>query len=126
VSAIEKFEALAKEHLFARRLRVGAAFHSHHMQPMHTPYIEGIKALGVGTEKRVMKNLRYDSPTTGTCMSDAAELASAEHWARSMIRPVLLVDAFREMALDSQTGERLVDCVIKVSPHAALAGLIPP
>ncbi|KAK3683390.1 hypothetical protein B0T22DRAFT_430696 [Podospora appendiculata] len=125
LSAIEEFEVMAKkQNMFARRLRVEAAFHSHHMEPINDLYVREMKTLGVGREKQVMKDVRYGSPTTGTRITDSSLLNGPEHWARSMVQPVLFVDAFREMALDSETGETVVDCVIEVGPHAALAGPI--
>ncbi|KAK6853414.1 putative type I polyketide synthase [Apiospora arundinis] len=99
LTAIEELELMAKEQsLFARRLRVGKA------EPQ-------------------MKPIRYSSPTTGTLMADATELGSPRHWANSLLRPVQFLDAFREMALDADTGAA-VDIVIEVGPHAALSGPI--
>ncbi|KAK8010514.1 hypothetical protein PG990_009479 [Apiospora arundinis] len=124
LTAIEELELMAKEQsLFARRLRVGTAFHSHYMEPLSHSYLEDMRLAGVGKAEPQMKPIRYSSPTTGTLMADATELGSPRHWANSLLRPVQFLDAFREMALDADTGAA-VDIVIEVGPHAALSGPI--
>ncbi|QQK46332.1 Lovastatin diketide synthase LovF [Penicillium digitatum] len=123
--AVEELEAMLNEaNIFARRLRVRTAFHSHHMQTLYDPYLKGMRAIGVGKEKRTIKPIIYASPTTGTRMSDAAEIANPEHWVKSMLSPVQFIDAFREMALDLSTGQSAIDIAIEVGPHAALSGPI--
>lgn len=125
VAAIEELEVMAKEqHLFARRLRVATAYHSHYMEPGSHAYLEQMRLAGVGVGEPALKPIRYASPTTGTLMSTADEIRNPEHWVNSLLRPVQFVDAFREMALDSGTGQATVDVVIEVGPHAALSGPI--
>lgn len=123
VTAVEELEVLLKEHnVFARRLRVNTAYHSHHMAPLSDIYIQGMRDLGVGRDRRSLRPIIYASPTTGTRLTSAEEIGSPEHWAKSMVSPVLFVDAFHEMALETSTGEAIVDIAIEVGPHAALSG----
>jgi acyl transferase domain-containing protein/ubiquinone/menaquinone biosynthesis C-methylase UbiE len=125
VTAVEELEGRLKEqNVFVRRLRVRTAFHSHHMQPLYEPYLKGMRDIGVGKEEQKMRPVIYASPTTGTRITSAAEIGSPEHWVKSMLSPVLFVDAFREMALDLSTGQTEVDVAIEVGPHAALSGPI--
>ena len=125
VTAIEELEdRLKQQNVFARRLRVRTAFHSHHMEPLSQPYLKGMREMGVGKEVQKMRPVIYASPTTGARMTSATEIASPEHWVKSMISPVLFVDAFREMALDLSTKETVIDVAVEVGPHAALSGPI--
>ena len=125
VTAIEELEGRLKEqNVFARRLRVRTAFHSHHMEPLYQPYLKGMRDMGVGKEIQKMRPVIYASPTTGARITSATEIGNAEHWVKSMISPVLFVDAFREMALDPSTKQTEVDVAIEVGPHAALSGPI--
>ncbi|KAJ5893428.1 hypothetical protein N7495_005119 [Penicillium taxi] len=122
-TAVEELEVLLNEaNIFARRLRVRTAFHSHHMQPLYDPYLKGMREIGVGKEKRTLGPIIYASPTTGTRISSAAEIGNPEHWVKSMLSPVQFIDAFREMALDLSTGQTEIDFAIEVGPHAALSG----
>ncbi|KAH8430189.1 uncharacterized protein LDX57_007859 [Aspergillus melleus] len=123
LNAIEELEGLAKElGVFVRRLRINAAFHSHFMEQLAQPYLEQMLLMGVGKDKRKMKPVRFGSPTTGTLMTSSADIGSPDHWVKSMLNPVLFIDSFREMALDSSTGSTAVDLVIEIGPHAALSG----
>ncbi|KAI1176151.1 hypothetical protein F4777DRAFT_578200 [Nemania sp. FL0916] len=125
VTAIEEVERFAKdENLFARRLRVGTAYHSHFMEPFSLPYLRQMRQIGVGQETLEMKPIRFGSPTTGTLISNAADIRNPEHWVAGMLKPVLFVDAFREMAFDSSTGKTTIDIVIEIGPHAALSAPI--
>jgi acyl transferase domain-containing protein/SAM-dependent methyltransferase len=124
VAAIEQLEVLLKEdNIFARRLRVRTAFHSHHMQPLYEPYLHSMQEI-METEARALRSIIYASPTTGTRLTDAAQISSPEHWAQSMINPVLFLDAFRHMAMDPITGDTEIDIAVEVGPHAALSGPI--
>ncbi|KAI1873437.1 hypothetical protein JX265_005059 [Neoarthrinium moseri] len=125
LTAIDELEAIAKEkNLFARRLRVGTAFHSHHMLPGSDAYRDQMRLVGVGKAEPEMRHVRYASPTTGTLLMDAASISNPDHWVESLLRPVQFVDAFREMAYDQATEQTTVDVVIEVGPHAALSGPI--
>lgn len=67
ITAVTELEKRLKEqNIFARRLRVRTAFHSHHMQPLAPSYLKGMRGMGVGDHGQKMKNIIYASPTTGT------------------------------------------------------------
>ena len=124
VPAVEELETiLKKDNIFARRLKVDAAYHSHHMQPIADPYLVWMKKL-VKAEGH-MENVIYSSPTTGTRMSSSKAIGDPVHWVRSLTNPVQFVKAFRSMCFDdASTGTPEVDIVIEVGPHAALSGPI--
>ncbi|CAG7922469.1 unnamed protein product [Penicillium olsonii] len=122
VEAIDELEAILKgRNVFARRLRVRTAFHSHHMQPLYDPYLKSMHEI-MDHEVRTLRPIIYASPTTGTRITDAAQLSDPKHWAESMVRPVLFQDSFRQMVFDPISGERAIDIAIEVGPHAALSG----
>ena len=124
VPAVEELENILKEdNVFARRLKVDAAYHSHHMQPIAAPYLAWLQEL-VHAEER-MDDVIYASPTTGQRMTSGKVLSNPEHWVRSLTHPVLFVDAFRNMCLaDPSANTSEVDVIIEVGPHAALSGPI--
>ncbi|KAJ5357821.1 hypothetical protein N7541_004979 [Penicillium brevicompactum] len=124
LGAIEELETLLKEHnIFARRLRVRTAFHSHHMQPLYEPYLSSMQEI-MEDETRELRPIIYSSPTTGTRITDAAQLSNPKHWADSMVQPVLFQDSFCHMALDPISGRADIDIAVEVGPHAALSGPI--
>ena len=124
VPAIEELEKMLKEdNVFARRLKVDAAYHSHHMQPIAAPYLSWLRKL-VKADGH-LDDIIYTSPTTGQRMTSGKELSSPEHWVKSLTHPVQFVDAFLNMCMaDSSVTTSEVDVVIEVGPHAALSGPI--
>ncbi|KAL2128609.1 hypothetical protein VTI74DRAFT_8937 [Chaetomium olivicolor] len=123
VSGIEELETLLKhENIFARRLKVDAAWHSHHMETVADAYYASM-------EKRVRPaqdhlKMIFSSPATGTLLGDVNEIGSPSHWVRSLTGPVRFVESFRSMCFSGPEGEQAVDMVIEVGPHAALSGPI--
>jgi len=83
LSGIDELEVLLKaDQVFARKLQVPAAYHSHHMEPLAKPYAEWLNA-NIKPEPR-MSNVIYSSPTTGQRMSNVEEIGAADHWVRSL------------------------------------------
>lgn len=124
VPAVEELEMiLKKDNIFARRLKVDAAYHSHHMLPIADPYLAWLQKL-VKPEER-LNNVIYSSPTTGRRHGSVEEIGEPIHWVRSLTQPVLFVEAFRNMCFDNSEADMPdVDIVIEVGPHAALSGPI--
>ncbi|KAK4677801.1 Type I Iterative PKS [Podospora pseudoanserina] len=123
VCGLEQLErAFQQENIFARRLKVDAAWHSHHMEAVAEAYHSAM-------DKKVRSpqdhfDFIFSSPSTGTRMEDAHEIGSPAHWVRSLTGRVQFVDAFRNMCFDTPGAELSVDMVIEVGPHAALSGPI--
>lgn len=147
VSAVEELEELAnKDGVFARRLRVNTAWHSHHMVPVAEAYVEAIdgtktpagnKKHGGDTAGALSDDnhpVSFSSPVTGGRVSDLKTLAQSRHWVDSLVRPVRFVDAFTDMVLgpgkpttsspSSSSTSLNVDVVVEVGPHTALGGPI--
>lgn len=124
VPAVEELEMmLKKENIFARRLKVDAAYHSHHMRPIADPYLVWMQKLV--TPEKYLHDIIYSSPTTGGRMTSAKAIGQPKHWVDSLTHPVQFVEAFRNMCfVDAETSNSDVDVVIEVGPHAALSGPI--
>jgi acyl transferase domain-containing protein/NADPH:quinone reductase-like Zn-dependent oxidoreductase len=132
--AVMAVEALCKEDgVFARKLKVEQAYHSHHMNSLVDAYRELLrkemartvtKQLN-GEEEEELKVI-FSSAVTGGRITDAKEIADPDHWVGSLVQPVQFVDAFTEMVLgetDDASG-RSIDVVLEVGPHTALGGPI--
>lgn len=136
--AVAAVEALCKdEGVFARKLKVEQAYHSHHMDPLADAYHEllrkemaraATKTLEAETEELEDGELKviFSSAVTGSRITDAKEIADPDHWVGSLVQPVLFVDAFTDMVLgDTEDASgRNIDVVLEVGPHTALGGPI--
>ncbi|KAJ5675037.1 Acyl transferase/acyl hydrolase/lysophospholipase [Penicillium maclennaniae] len=135
--AVQEIEDLCKQDgVFARRLKVQQAYHSHHMDSFADAYRECLRSemardvvqsgkQHLRTAKQGLKAV-FSSAVTGGRITDPQQIASPDHWVGSLVQPVEFVDAFTEMVLgdpDDPTG-RSVDVLLEVGPHTALGGPI--
>lgn len=120
---MELEQVMKEENIFARRLKVDAAWHSHHMEAVADAYYASMdKKVKPAKEKL---DMIFSSPCTGKRMDKVSEIGSPGHWVRSLTGCVKFVDAFRSMVFaDRNATEPTVDMVIEVGPHAALSGPI--
>lgn len=133
--AVQVIEDLCKEDgVFARRLKVQQAYHSHHMDAFAEDYREALRkemergVLRDGKQHQEERELKavFSSAVTGRRITDMKEIADPDHWVGSLVQPVQFVDAFTDMVLgdlDDPTG-RSIDMVLEVGPHTALGGPI--
>lgn len=123
VPGIEELEMLLKvDQIFARKLQVPAAYHSHHMEPLAKPYADWLNA-NIKPESQ-MKDIIYSSPTTGQRISNVEAIGAAGHWVRSLTHPVLFVESFTNMCFSAPGEASAVDMVIELGAHPALSGPI--
>lgn len=126
-AAVQKLEDMAKaDALFARRLKVDAAYHSHHMEPIAQPYREALHNAQLdGPQQGNLNSIAYSSPVTGARIFSAEEIADPEHWVNSLTQPVRFVDALTDMILgDFDPSGSSVDVILEIGPHTALGGPI--
>lgn len=112
--------------VFARRLKVDTAYHSHHMNPIAEPYRQALRtAFAKGGEKNKKLDVIFSSPVTGGRITQSKQLADPEHWVGSLLQPVQFVDSFTDMVLggSGESGSN-IDMVLEVGPHTALGGPI--
>jgi NADPH:quinone reductase-like Zn-dependent oxidoreductase/SAM-dependent methyltransferase len=112
---------LEKDGIFARKLKVPMAYHSHHMSHMSQEYIDQLQAILPMPKKAWGDAAMFVSPVTGDKITSPYTLAP-EHWARNMTHPVLFSQAFDNMCF--REGSLNVDMVVEIGAHSTLAGPI--
>lgn len=124
IAGINELEArFQEEDLFARALRVQAAFHSHHMLPLEREYLAALNQhMDIGSKKAFPEHVLFMTPVTGNQIQDA-NLLGPQHWVENMIKPVLFAQSFRNMVV-GQAGQQQVDVIVEIGPHGALSGPI--
>lgn len=118
----ELLTLLQADAVFARKLQVPAAYHSHHMEPLAEAYAEWLNA-NITPEPQ-MYDVIYSSPTTGQRMTDVEKIGSADHWVKSLTQPVRFVESFTNMCFSMPGSSTDVDMVIELGAHPALSGPI--
>ncbi|EAA29886.2 hypothetical protein GE21DRAFT_5309 [Neurospora crassa] len=120
---VELEQIMKEENIFARRLKVDAAWHSHHMEAVADAYYASMDKKVKPAKSKL--DMIFSSPCTGKRMDKVNEIGSPGHWVRSLTGCVRFVDAFRSMVFAEEGAtEPTVDMVIEVGPHAALSGPI--
>lgn len=119
-------EMLHADKVFARRLKVTQAFHSHHMQPMTDEFRDSLVDLfkaednGDKCSANSADAAIYSSPKTGGGLENLRSLLDPMHWVNSMLQPVEFESSLRKMCLDPRTKEQAVDIIVEIGPHGAL------
>ncbi|KAL5342123.1 acyl transferase/acyl hydrolase/lysophospholipase [Aspergillus crustosus] len=123
--------------VFAQRLDIEAAYHSHHMDMIREEYLESIShVIPLGPENSSTKqtggNVRFFSSVTGGEVP--ATNLGPEYWVENLAGQVKFVDALQalcfgtgpsDVTLQAKAGSPHtvnLDTLIEVGPHAALAG----
>ncbi|KAL6159156.1 Type I Iterative PKS [Exserohilum turcicum] len=125
VAGIDKLtEVISQEGIFARKLQVDTAYHSHHMEAIASAYLEAID--DVHTQSGNGQCVMYSS-CTGTKVQPS-ELGPA-HWVRNLVSPVRFAGSVQDIIRppnSDKTGGRAnvnaVDVLVEVGPHSALQG----
>jgi len=112
---LELQEQLVAQGVFARKLKVDLAFHSHHMLPMAPAYQHALEASGLVIARSAACRL-FSSVTARLVNSPSLEPA---YWASNMVRPVRFSDALVGAVLDENESPT-VDVLLEVGPHPAL------
>lgn len=120
----ELLEILQAREIFARKLSVEVAYHSHHMNCVSDDYLAALQRLRLQGSKKA----EFYSSVTGKRM-DFSELGPS-YWVTNMLSPVEFSDSLRSLCLDLSDERRqrglksAVDILIELGPHSALAGPI--
>lgn len=128
-SAIIRLQsALEARQVFARRLKVDTAYHSHHMAYIASDYQGALKS--ITTAKSNLAS--FISSVTGEELG--GEDLDTSYWVKNMVSPVRFSAALLNLCLPSPTfkGPRglasssnvTVDTLVEIGPHSALAGPI--
>ncbi|KAG8157399.1 hypothetical protein KVR01_012783 [Diaporthe batatas] len=105
-------EQLKAEGLFQRRLLVGFAYHSHHMELIAGEFYQGIEDIQIVSGGDATTIPMYSS-LTGE-LADPSHLASPDYWVANVVSPVRFSQAASKLA---NVG---VDILLEVGPHCAL------
>lgn len=124
--AIEELErSLANQKIFARKLKINVAYHSHHMAVVENEYLAELRR--VTRHEGEIGDFLYASPVTGKRMPKTSRMAP-EHWSSNMLGTVEFFDALRAICLpevpDTAAKVREIDMIVEIGPHSALAGPI--
>lgn len=122
-AGIDKLLAvLTEDGVFARKLHVDTAYHSHHMQAVAADYMESMLDIHAkpGIEGCVMQ-----SSAAGGIV--AANKLGPAHWVRNLVSPVQFASAVQGVVrpvVDGETrsSDNAVDILVEVGPHSALQG----
>ncbi|KAI0857178.1 hypothetical protein F4860DRAFT_528288 [Xylaria cubensis] len=115
---------LTENAIFARKLKVQAAFHSHHMVPLAKAYRSAlIQNFRHDVDRKLSQEVQFFSPVTGERVNDGNSLGP-EHWVDNMLKPVLFVESFHNMVFSPDSQTQNIDIVVEIGPHSALAGPI--
>ncbi|KAL2831410.1 hypothetical protein BDW59DRAFT_182083 [Aspergillus cavernicola] len=117
-------ELLRQDGVFERKLKVGVAYHSSHMQTIASLYLDAIS--GIETDEETLGRKMYSS-VSGELV-EADELG-AMYWVKNLTCPVRFSDALASLVLPvNESGERekkpAVDILVEIGPHSALGGPI--
>ncbi|KAH7121302.1 hypothetical protein B0J11DRAFT_590366 [Dendryphion nanum] len=112
--------ALKSDGVFARRLIVERAYHSHHMEDVASEYLE---ALGDVKYKEPRKSTTFISSVTGTQKTNDF---GSQYWVDNLVSKVRFEKAFTQAlkihtSAQAKTGPKII---VEVGPHSALAGPI--
>ncbi len=117
----EAVEVLKKQGTFARRLKVGVAYHSAHMVPCAAPYLDALRRLrrvGNGVRPAPIRNAPtwYSSVHGGRPMT--ASDVGPEYWVENLTGMVQFAPAVAAAAANGGP----FDVALEVGPHPALKG----
>ena len=112
---LELKQKLESKKIFARRLKVEQAFHSHHMQPL-APAFEQALSRVIGFQCHQAK-IRFCSSVTAR--DSSAKKMDAEYWAMNMTKTVMFSDALSGILMN-ENDEQDIDVLIEIGAHPAL------
>ena len=118
-SAIDELKTyLDQDSVFARKLQVDTAYHSHHMSAVAHKYLESLSEV---KDHSSTSGIRFFSSVTG---QEKTSGFGASYWVENLVSKVRFSDALEELArhslLDCPTSVRKV--FVELGPHSALTG----
>ena len=126
VCALDHLDRMFKtEGIFARKLKVDVAYHSHHMRAVADTYLDPIKHMTTQSHS-ADPEVRMFSSVTGQVIDTS--VLTPEYWVANLVSPVRFSDAVLSLST-YQPGKRrrrpvsenFVDLWVEIGPHGALA-----
>ncbi|KAK5987983.1 Highly reducing polyketide synthase valA [Cladobotryum mycophilum] len=125
VDAIQHIQDQAeKQGLFVRRLRVGVAYHSRHMERVADSYLASIQPFcssDLASSDEQSAKSWFISSVTG--QRESADTVHATYWVKNLLQPVQYLKAVEALFSDSGNIEdeaRVPNIIVEVGPHSAL------
>ena len=116
---IAQVSALADTNsIWNRRLKVGIAYHSHHMNAVADQYTSLLGEVKPVRDARV----KFHSSLRGYEVEPGA--LDASYWVNNLTSPVRFSEAFTSLCQPKGDDNRAVDLVIEIGPHSTLQGPI--
>ncbi len=122
----ELYGMLINDRIFARKLKVDVAYHSHHMQSIAKDYLPFLQHIQT-TKPTSTDNVRMFSSLTGRLV-ESTELGP-QYWVDNMTCQVKFSQATRSLVQFSTskrhrrgTEKPFADFFVEIGPHAALKG----
>ncbi|KIL85244.1 polyketide synthase [Fusarium avenaceum] len=119
VAAIDELKSLLDaEGIFARKLKVDTAYHSHHMRRIAQDYHEAMRNI---ESSDVRSGVTFFSSVSGTVKSSGF---GADYWKDNLVSQVKFSQALALLRDDQLKNEPGMDTsvFIEIGPHSALAG----
>lgn len=121
---------LDQQGIFARKLKVGVAYHSHQMQEIASQYRQALGTLEGGPGRRDRPEMA--SSLTGT-WAEPKDLVDATYWVRNLTSPVRFTDAMSLICQGSSDNptkcldgshrrSMAIHQVVEIGPHSVLQG----
>jgi acyl transferase domain-containing protein len=122
----EVLATLKSQNIFARKLRVQNAYHSHHMQVLADEYLKTLDGMTSRTPA-AKGTVKMASSVTGKLVTHS-ELGPS-YWVKNLVSPVLFSEAVEILVKQPTKGRRQTratepafDYLVEIGPHAALKG----
>ncbi|KAI1563604.1 Polyketide synthase modules protein, partial [Pyrenophora tritici-repentis] len=123
-------DRLDADDVFARRLKVPLAYHSHHMEFMAEEYQSCLEEL-LGPSKEGDLDIVFASPVTGGIVTSRSTFG-ATHWVRNLTSPVLFSTALKSMIFGSYgphdeasvppASNQQISICLEIGAHDTLSG----
>lgn len=125
VWALDKLDQVFRsDGVFARKLKIEVAYHSHHMKAVANNYLESIKDITTPSPS-ANPDVKMFSSVTGDAIE--AKALTPEYWVANLVSPVRFSDAVQNLSKYSPgtrrrrvASEKFVDLWLEVGPHGAL------
>ena len=117
-------EMLNQEDIFARKLKVDTAYHSHHMKMVASEYLSAIHDVSP-LPKKANESVKMFSSVTGNQVDNSA--MGPDYWVENLVSTVRFSDAVQTLCQYSSGKQRrrqktvdFVDTWLEIGPHSAM------
>ncbi|ESZ91056.1 hypothetical protein SBOR_8550 [Sclerotinia borealis F-4128] len=119
VAILELKKLLDANSIFARRLPVDVAYHSHHVKSVAKQYLRNLAGLKHST---TLSSVQFISSVTGKDMTSGF---GADYWVKNLVSPVQFQYGLEEICRKTSTiSPQSKLTFIEIGPHNALSGPI--